>query len=55
MDILPQYIKKRLINCGTLTQIDENRYDADMTEAGIQNILKFGIAFSEKKVSVKTK
>ena len=38
-----------------LTQIDENRYDADMTEAGIQNILKFGIAFSGKKVSVKTK
>ncbi len=38
-----------------LTQIDENRYDADMTEAGIQNILKLGIAFSGKKVSVKTK
>ena len=36
-------------------QIDGNRYDADMTDAGIQNILKFGIAFSGKKVSVKTK
>jgi hypothetical protein len=33
----------------------DGRYDADMTEAGIQNILKLGIAFSEKKVSVKTK
>ena len=38
-----------------LTQIDDNRYDADMREDGIQDILKFGIAFSGKKVSVKTR
>jgi hypothetical protein len=38
-----------------LAQIDEKRYDAEMKEAGIQDILKFGIAFSGKKVSVKTK
>ena len=38
-----------------LTQIDEKRYDAEMKEYGIPNILKFGIAFSRKKVSVKTK
>lgn len=38
-----------------LTQIDEMRYDAEMKEDGIQNVLKFGIAFSGKKVSVKTK
>lgn len=38
-----------------LAQIDEKRYDAEMKEDGIPNILKFGIAFSGKKVSVKTK
>ena len=38
-----------------LAQIDEKRYDAEMKEDGIQDILKFGIAFSGKKVSVKTK
>jgi hypothetical protein len=38
-----------------LSQIDEMRYDAEMKEDGIQEILKFGIAFSGKKVSVKTK
>lgn len=38
-----------------LAQIDENRYDAEMKVEGIRDILKFGIAFSGKKVSVKTK
>lgn len=38
-----------------LAQIDEKRYDDEMKENGIQDILKFGIAFSGKKVSVKTK
>lgn len=38
-----------------LAQIDEKRYDEEMKEDGIQYILKFGIAFSGKKVSVKTK
>ena len=38
-----------------LAQIDEKRYDAEMKEDGIPNILKCGIAFSGKKVSVKTK
>jgi hypothetical protein len=38
-----------------LTQIDEMRYNAEMREDGIHDILKFGIAFSGKKVSVKTK
>lgn len=36
-------------------QIDDFRYDAEMKEDGINDILKFGIAFSGKKVSVKTK
>jgi hypothetical protein len=38
-----------------LTQIEAMRYDAEMKEEGIRNILKFGIAFSGKTVSVKTK
>ena len=36
-------------------QIIDMRYDAEMKEDGINDILKFGIAFSGKKVSVKTK
>jgi hypothetical protein len=38
-----------------LDQIDKKRYDAEMKEDGIQDILKFGISFSGKKVSVKTR
>ena len=38
-----------------LAQIDDMRYDSEMKEDGINDILKFGIAFSGKKVSVKTK
>ena len=38
-----------------LAQIDEMNYDAEMKEDGMDDILKFGIAFSGKKVSVKTK
>ena len=37
-----------------LAQIDENRYDAEMKADGVRDILKLGIAFSGKKVSVKT-
>ena len=38
-----------------LAQIDKLRYDSEMKEDGITDILKFGIAFSGKKVRVKTK
>lgn len=38
-----------------LEQIDDNRYDVELKEDGGQDILKLGIAFSGKKVSVKTK
>lgn len=37
-----------------LAQIDEKRYDTEMKEEKITDILKFGIAFSGKQVSVKT-
>ena len=38
-----------------LTQIDELRYDSELAEDGIADIIKFGIAFSGKKVCIKTK
>ena len=38
-----------------LEQIDDMRYDAEMKEDGVRDILKFGIAFSGKSVSVKTR
>ena len=37
-----------------LNQIDQKRYDSEMTEMGIANILKRGIAFSGKKVKIRT-
>jgi hypothetical protein len=38
-----------------LAQIDEMRYGTEMKQDGIREILKFGIAFSGKKVNVRTK
>jgi len=38
-----------------LSQIDEKRYDLELKEDGIENVIKFGIAFSGKKVIIKTK
>lgn len=38
----------------SLKQIGELRYDSEMKEDGITEILKFGIAFSGKKVCVRT-
>ena len=35
-----------------LKQIDDNRYDTEMREEGIEAILKLGIAFSGKKVKI---
>ena len=36
-------------------QIENMRYDSEMKEDGVRDLLKFGIAFSGKKVSVKIK
>lgn len=35
------------------TQINDMRYDVEMKEDGIHDILKFGIAFSGKKVALR--
>lgn len=40
---------------GALDQIDEKRYEVIMRKEGVREILKFGIAFSGKKVRVKVK
>ncbi|MDE6607730.1 MAG: ATP-binding protein [Lachnospiraceae bacterium] len=37
-----------------LEQIGDKRYDAEMRSDGVENILKLGIAFSGKKVKIKT-
>lgn len=37
-----------------LTQIDQKRYDSEMSEIGVTNILKLGIAISGKKVKIRT-
>jgi hypothetical protein len=37
-----------------LAQIDEMKYDAEMKEAGVSDILKLGIAFSGKHVAIKS-
>ena len=36
-----------------LKQIDEKRYDLELKEDGIDNLIKLGIAFSGKKVVIK--
>lgn len=38
-----------------LKQIEGKRYDSEMRADGVENILKLGIAFSGKKVKIKTK
>lgn len=38
-----------------LVQINDKKYDTEMKEEGICDVLKFGIAFSGKKVSIETK
>ena len=38
-----------------LHQINQKRYDSEMSEIGITNILKLGIAFSGKKVRIQIK
>lgn len=35
-------------------QIEDMRYDSEMKEEGIKEILKLGIAFTGKKVCIKT-
>lgn len=37
-----------------LEQIDKRRYDAEMVQIGVGNIVKMGIAFSGKKINIKT-
>lgn len=48
-----QELKK--LSMEALAQIDKKRYELEMKEDGIENIIKLGIAFSGKKVAIKTK
>mgnify|MGYP004562328275 FL=1 len=38
-----------------LDQIDQKRYDSEMRAVGIKDIMKFGIAFSGKRVRIRTR
>lgn len=38
-----------------LDQINDKRYDVEMRNDGIKNILKLGIAFSGKRISIMTR
>ena len=37
-----------------LSQIDNRQYDLELKDAGIENVMKLGIAFSGKKVIIKS-
>ncbi len=41
-----------MLSAEALTQINDKRYDTEMQNDGIENILKMGIAFSGKKVKI---
>ena len=43
-----------LLSSDALDQIQEKRYDAEMKEEGITDIVKIGVAFSGKKVKIST-
>lgn len=41
------------LSCEALNQINDKKYDFEMSSDGVENILKLGIAFSGKKVRIK--
>lgn len=43
-----------VLSAEALDQINDKRYDAEMRSDGVESILKLGIAFSGKKVKIKT-
>lgn len=44
----------RALSAEALNQINDKRYDTEMRSDGVESILKLGIAFSGKKVKIKT-
>ena len=42
------------ISVEALDQINEKGYDTEMREKSVADIIKFGIAFSGKKVKIRT-
>lgn len=38
-----------------LKQINDRKYDTELTTKGVKNIFKYGVAFSGKKVEITTK
>ena len=48
-----KYAKNAGEDLEALSQIDEKRYDTDLTALGVKTIVKIGIAFSGKNAVVK--
>jgi hypothetical protein len=44
----------KVLSAEALNQINDKRYDTEMRSDGVESILKLGIAFSGKKVKIKT-
>jgi hypothetical protein len=44
----------KVLSAEALAQINEKRYDVEMHSDGVERIIKLGIAFSGKKVDIKT-
>ena len=42
------------LSAEALDQINKKGYDTEMREEGVADIIKFGIAFSGKKVNIRT-
>ena len=47
------YFRLEALSEEALTQIKDKKCDSEMREEGIEDILKFGIAFSGKEVKIK--
>lgn len=44
----------KALSAEALNQINDKRYDTEMRSDGVESILKLGIAFSGKKVKIRT-
>ena len=42
------------LSAEAIEQINERRYDIEMRKEGVADIIKFGMAFSGKKVKIRT-
>ena len=46
--------KLKQLSAVALAQIEDRRYDTEMTAKGVKTIFKYGVAFSGKQVEITT-